>query len=672
MRLPGEAYESLYKLHPDEFSQEDGTKYGAFDRFRILADVAPYSDQFRMWKRVVSQMNQDGRLNDEMKDEFQEVMTQVREKKKKYKLYDRRFTNADIEYKDVTVTKILDQNTFLTAEMPNNPIKLAGVSLKKDDEEAIALMQQFVHEGAKLRIGVDADPLFRVRDDMMNTMRAVVYTNSSEEGMPFYMSQKGQNLNYMLANRSFGGFMGIGGENNVSVKDDGSATATQALFSDDQITVGKAWEFISHDLLPSLPIVGPIADKFLQVRSPVEQYKRIEVFGKAWRPWEEPISGWLQPMIETMASRNPLIASAQGYGIGWLAGRGKGKFYGKWAGALIAGGAAAMRVLDETTSGGKTWIPERREKEREINEYFDRLKYVKFKGLYEKAAAEAKRTEGVDLAELLGENEKRGKDNKRSRKYLELYKKQLAMQEKMGYGDDELTEFQMKRIRQQLKGIDEDRSNSDIGPHTLLALQYKAEYESTLYGADPNGDMTKIFRSLPKKDREFFADFMKAAPNEREEILRLVPQNERRFFQAKWGMDMDKVESNESYFRTHKLPGADWEGWRADTSLNDVKLKVVRNEGLELTEFGFWDSDVKRAEASGAEAVDINKSMGNLISPSHLEKVLRGAGLRDVEVTVARSTGGDENLINVAFDVMKDRSDEILTEINNNWTALFN
>src|SRR5579875_859069 len=40
-RLPGEAYEKLNKLHPDSTGE-----YGAFDKFKILADVAPWSDEY--------------------------------------------------------------------------------------------------------------------------------------------------------------------------------------------------------------------------------------------------------------------------------------------------------------------------------------------------------------------------------------------------------------------------------------------------------------------------------------------------------------------------------------------------------------------------------------------------------------------------------------------------
>jgi hypothetical protein len=43
MRLPGKGYESLNELHPDEWADERG--YGSFDKFKILADVAPNSNE---------------------------------------------------------------------------------------------------------------------------------------------------------------------------------------------------------------------------------------------------------------------------------------------------------------------------------------------------------------------------------------------------------------------------------------------------------------------------------------------------------------------------------------------------------------------------------------------------------------------------------------------------
>jgi predicted DNA-binding protein len=668
MRLPGEAYESLNKLHPDAFGE-----YGAFDRFKILGDVAPYSKEYKFYRQTVSKMNQEGMLPESMVEEYAEVRDQVSNKKEKYNFYKRKFDYADINKEDVTVTKVIDANTFITEEYGMaNPIKLAGVSVKADDEEAQSWLSQYIYEGAKVTVGLDADPLMRVRDDMMNTMRAVVYAGDNPE-MPWYMSTKGQNVNNMLANRDFGAVMGMfGGHNNVTTKDDGSATSTRALYSDDQVTVGKVWETITHDLLPGAPVVGPIFDKFLQVRSPLEHYKKQEVYGKAWRSWSEPVKGWLQPMFESMAEKHPVVGAAQGAGIGWLTGKNKsGKFWGSRIGAVIGGGLSTLRVFNEQVNGlmgeDDAWLPDRRKKEREINQYFDKLKYVKYKGLYEKARKDAIREEGIDIEEILGASEDRGNSNKASRRILETTKKYLAISKELGYGDGEAVRRQMDEIRGQLKEINEDRPRGKLGEKSVLALRYRAEYESTLHGADPHGDMTKIFRALPSKDREYFTEFMNAAPEEREEILRLVPENQRRFYQAKWGLDVDQKEGLGNFFSEKHLPDEDWAGWQPGNSLESVKVKVARNEGLELTEFGLWDDDVKRADQSPIKPVQMG-SISHRIEVGRLEKVLRGAGLDDVSISMTSAKG--ENKIDLALDVMKDRSTEMVNELNNNWGSI--
>jgi hypothetical protein len=669
MRLPGEAYERLNKLHPDAFGE-----YGAFDRFKILADVAPYSTQYRQWRQVVSKMNQEGMLTPEMTEEYATIRDQVTDRKKKYNFYTRRFDNADIKKEKVTITKVLDANTFMTAEY-KNPIKLAGVEVPSDATEVQQWLQNYIYEGAEVTIGLDADPLFRVRDDTMNSMRAVVYSNG-KDGNSFYMSTKGQSVNSMLANRSFGGFLGFGGNNPVKVKDDGSATATAALFDEQQITVGKAWEWIAHDVLPNVPILGTITDKFMPVKSPLEHYKKNQVYGKDWRPWYDPWSGWVQPMLETMASNNPAIAAAQGYGTGWLIGKkGTGKFYGKWIGAAVAGTLAGLRTMDDALGsslpGGEdyAWIPGRRKRERELNEYFDILKYMKYKGLYEKAKDEAKRYEGVDIDEVMGNSEERGDKNTRTRRYLETAKKWLSISQKMGYVDDEIIGEQLDKVRSKLKGIEGDRSSMQVGPRAMQALQYKMEYESTLYGADPNGDFQAIFKALPAKDREYFQHFMTAAPEERAEILRLVPKDQRRLYQAKWGMKVDEKESLYSYFATHNLPGADWEGWRADVNLDDIKYKVVRNEGIEATEFGMWADDGKRADQSGVSAIEpFRPSM--VLDVSRIEKVLMGAGLRDVSVTMTTSQS-EESAMNIGFNLLKDRAEDIKIGLRDNLGSIF-
>ena len=61
MRLPGKGYEAMYDLHPDEFGE-----YGAFDRYKILADIAPNSTEFKKWKNIAKNTVTDPELKKEM------------------------------------------------------------------------------------------------------------------------------------------------------------------------------------------------------------------------------------------------------------------------------------------------------------------------------------------------------------------------------------------------------------------------------------------------------------------------------------------------------------------------------------------------------------------------------------------------------------------------------
>lgn len=652
MRLPGEAYEKLYNVKKDE-----NGNYSAFDRYRILSDVAPYSDQYRMAKKEMSILNANNMLDDTEKEEYAEIREQVQSKKKKHHFYPNKFRNADVIEQNVTVKRIINANTFLTEEYGNNPIKFAGINVKSDDEESINLISQFIKPGQRLKIALDADANSRVRNDMMDTMRAVVYTPTSAEGsmMGLMGIGAGTNLNYALSKKS----KENGGT--VTVRDDGSAIATQALYSEGQITMGKFNEWMVHDALPNIPILGIFADKFLQVRSPVEAYER-ELYSKNWRDWKNPIQDWLKPMVDSTISRNPLISTTLGYGIGWLAGRKNREITGIVAG-LTLGVMSGARTLEDQKSqlfgNGEVWIPERRELERDVDDYFDKIKYVKYKGLYERAKQLAKSKEGFDLDKHFEDEDIRGKKNKNQKSYLENKKKWLSIDKKSGYGNQNLIDNELAQIKEDLSIIDEDRPEGAIGSYTALAMRYKEEFESTLYGADSTNDFRKIYKALPSKDKQYFTEFSKASPEERQKIIKLVPKNQRRIYQQQWNMEVDKKESLFSYFQEHNLPDSNWEGWDPSTSLDSIKVKVMQKAGIELTESNYWDDDVAQAEDNNAKAIDIDEvRFSQRINLESLTDALRGSGLKDVRVTMTTSRA-NENKFKSNIKLEKDRRKEI-------------
>lgn len=658
IRLPGEAYEQVFSVKKDQFGN-----YSAFDRYRILADVAPYSDEYRLAKSEVALLNQNGMLDERKQAEYRQIREQVSNKSKKHRFYPKQFTNASINRETVTITKVIDQNTFLTKEYGNNPIKLAGVSIRADDEENVNLMRSIIRPGQKIQVGLDADPMNRVRDDMMDTMRAVVYAPGGVRSFGHPL-RGGQNVNQFLSNQS----TEDGG--NITIRDDGSAVATAALHSEGQITVGKTMEWVAHDLLPNVPFLNIFADKFYPIHTPVKEYERL-TYSKGFRSWQRPVRDWIIPMFDTATNMNPFLAAARGAGIFSMASRNpQNRPLAAHVGASIYGTLAGIRSIGEFANrlvgNDERWKPARRRQQEEIDEYFDRIQYIKYKGLYEQAKELAKKEEGIDLDEYLRLTEEEGQSNTNYQSYLEDRKKWINIAGKSS-GSVTIKDFaktQIKQINEQLKEIDNRRPNQMIGSYAALALRYKEEYESTLYGAKDTYDYMKIYRAMPKRDKEFFTAFQKASPEERQEILRLVPKNQRNIYRKQWGLDIDEDDnvSNEEFFSEYRLPGKDWEGWRPETSLENIQIKVMQNEGMDLTEANYWDEHVDRAEMSLEKAIPVERvapvPLFKLINQARLQKALEGAGLKDVRIGM-RTSASDVAHFNTQLTINKNREEEI-------------
>ena len=60
-----------------------------------------------------------------------------------------------------------------------------------------------------------------------------------------------------------------------------------------------------------------------------------------------------------------------------------------------------------------------------------------------------------------------------------------------------------------------------------------------------------------------------------------------------------------------------------------------------------------------------------MLDVTRLEKALRGAGLTDVAVSMNTAQSEGENKISLSMDFVKDRSNDIVKEINNNLGGLF-
>ncbi|MEK1829047.1 hypothetical protein AAAC51_07810 [Priestia megaterium] len=178
----------------------------------------------------------------------------------------------------------------------------------------------------------------------------------------------------------------------------------------------------------------------------------------------------------------------------------------------------------------------------------------------------------------------------------------LSFAKKMGYGDKEAVKSQIHDLNDNLEELSAKKDTYEAEQYTSLAIRYRKEYESTLYGMSESGssDRTALMRALTPKEREYVPKFLETTSSkERQQILKYVPKDIKRILQNSWGMDSDKPEDIEEYFNHHYLPDDNWSGWKAGSNMDNIKIKVMKKEGLNPTLSGYWGKDQQRANQSG-------------------------------------------------------------------------
>jgi hypothetical protein len=367
--------------------------------------------------------------------------------------------------------------------------------------------------------------------------------------------------------------------------------------------LGSYWETLSHNAETPFEFLTPISpgSKFVHMRTAIEDYEKTQVYGSEQSFWQAPVRDFFRPFGEAAA-----------HAAGWEG------------------------------------IPDHIKQRRDVEDYFDMLKYIK-------------------MTKLKG----------------------MAAQS----GDAEaFAEFEQKR-RETLTGVN---------PYTQ---QY-----------------TQIFRALPRRDRDYFNDFAAADLGDQAKILKMVPENEKALYLARWqqanvaaiksaekkGLMSDsqisqandevkamyenadaegmpkstetwaeyqatrvKGESYGDWYRRTKLlpqklsgkglPGPDWVGWNPAVSLDDIKLKVVENLGDSPYEYDIWPDQQRQAARRPyleQAAQDLQSTMD---SPgevrSRIQSLLTANNVRADMITVTPLAGAQENTVNI--DIHEDRSNDV-------------
>lgn len=718
-RLPGAGYEAINQLHPDQFAS-DG--YGAIDRYKILADIAPNSPEYKYWKQIVKMMN-----SDEAKKVLQDTEEMVKHQGKKHDFFNYKFLGKTTVSQDGHIEEVLSNGKFKIAG-DDRLYQIAGVKFKENGFMSKQQLLQVIQPGQRVTMRIDDEERTDNPDAPQAPIRAALFLN-------------GENISDTLREVGLAEYD----------MDDSSAAGAYANYNTFGRIFGSAAELVTHAQIPILH------SQFMRINDPLEEYRSDQLYGSGFASWEDIVDTMLVPTFEqskTSFVKDLVSDSAYRYYKGInsraldnvsksrlavakfastyldgpaLAGEITGRFTFVGANAVerkeklsrafrFAGNAFAMAtstddpmyatyawgrmgydigshlnlfdkfISDESSIGrfaehlfgsvdnkgieslvdfakrtrasrmlqaaafagtglaialaknnpitealglDHVYTPDNVEKRWDTEEYFDRLRYIKYMGLYEAAKEKAKAEEGVDVDKL--------------------YQHQEALRAEMD-GDVSITDMMAsvltsgtpsndplaQWINKKFGRLSEDMTTLAAGEWTEQAIMYHQVAESTVYALNKDSEYSDIIRALPSTEKEYFVEFAKVTnEKQRRAILRNVSPSLAKALRLVWYQEETETESNESYFTTHNLPGPLWQGWEASSNLEDIKAKVIYNEGMQFADFGIYSSTYEDPEVINAPNIEnIRNGDDPITVRAKINTVLSGIGLTEKQIQV--------------------------------------
>lgn len=217
----------------------------------------------------------------------------------------------------------------------------------------------------------------------------------------------------------------------------------------------------------------------------------------------------------------------------------------------------------------------------------------------------------------------------------------------------------MQRINNKIQALQAQQTVLKGGKYTKAAVAYKKAMESTIYGMSEGATQDEILASVPDQYKDYFMNFMNETDKtERKKILKSLPEYLRKPLQIAWKEKVDNVDSNKKFFKSHKLPGMAWRGWKPNVNLKHVKMKTIQNEGMLLSDFGYYESEKSKMQYHMAPTIDsFDKGNGGLSYLANMSTALGGLGISIQNISVEPTTApglwimGD--IRQTASDIMK-------------------
>jgi hypothetical protein len=518
-------------LYGSETKGKELEQYAAPIRTEILQQIAPHSREFSEAAQSTLKLALNNQLDPEKEQRYYETLDQVRQLKEQIWATAGEYTDA-VETTDIsaTVSEVdPDTGTFRIRGSEDRVYRIAGISTAIEDIRSRLLSKKAYNSAQQL----DADAQ-RIRATVMETIRKNVV--------------QGQRIDMAVAQAdnlqsNKGGIEAIIGGLNKELIDQGAPfadTGTIATHNIAQMQVGPAgtmaakyWQMLtSADTLAN--------KKLISKRDYFSQYQTTQYFNKEVKLWSHPFKHLVEPFIASVA-----------HNVG-------------------------IDIMPSFTS-------ERRENQ----QYWDVIKYVKYKMLAVQASHD---------------------------------------------GDQEAAAMFQQKYQATMVGADptNDTLKDELN---ALPLNERAFFDFFANEPDPK-KRAKIYKYLPAPAKRLYTGIWakKMAEGGDKGMRELFSQlketggyrlsaEEEKMYRDEGGGDKAawaRAHFVREYAEEHALPGTDWSGWSPDVDIDDVEILSLRDQGEQVQDYGFFDDKVRMAAFNGtafAASVDLHTrhaSMGNM------------------------------------------------------------
>lgn len=372
--------------------------------------------------------------------------------------------------------------------------------------------------------------------------------------------------------------------------------------------VGRYWELLAHKAETPLEYLTPLAPaaKMIHMRTPIEDYEKTQLYGGEMAFWQRPWEHFIMPFIRS---------------------------------------TVAMM--------GKKDIPASVQQVREVEDYYDRLKYIKYTAL--KNAALREHNVGL-ISKYEGKRRETAFGvNPYTFNFTHIYRS-MPRRERDYFKSfaDETDPARRARI---LNIVPEAQRPLYIARWSALrADQLREQIKGDKLAGD---ELDKATNELTMIQEDMHNEGMPTSDNLREEYWKTRMQGES---YADWYRRTYLLQEE---FQGERLPGPNWVGWHPGVDLNSIKLKMVENLGRDIHDFDLWPSDqqaIARQPFINMEAVQ--ETSPENPTPPHLireriQEILSTMSMDGAHISIAMYPS-DKAEYNVNLEIAQDRTDDIM------------